>query len=289
MYEKLESCPSCGHTHFTNHIICTDHAFSKESFALVKCSKCELVFTNPRPDKEKIKDYYKSDTYISHTNAANNLINILYKIVRSFTLRSKYLLISKYKKRKRILDFGCGTGHFINYMNKKGWNTSGYEPYIDPNINSDKNIKIFKSIKEIEDAEKFDVITAWHVLEHVHDLKDTLKLLRKRLKKGGVLFIAVPNLNSMDANLYKDLWAAYDVPRHLYHFSQRSFKKLAEQVKLNHIKTYPMKFDAYYVSLLSEKYKGSNKPYQAVLNGFKSNRMATKTGEYASLIYVLKA
>ena len=288
MYEKLESCPSCGHTHFNNYIICTDHAFSKESFALVKCSKCELVFTNPRPDKEKIKEYYKSDTYISHTNAANNIINFLYKIVRSFTLRSKYRLISKYKAKKRILDFGCGTGHFVNYMDNKGWDASGYEPYIEP-TNLNANIKIYKSTNEIKDAEKFDVITAWHVLEHVHDLKETLKLLRKRLKKGGVLFIALPNLNSYDANIYKDFWAAYDVPRHLYHFSRKSFKRLVEHVKLNLVKTDPMKFDAYYVALLSEKYKGTNNPYKALINGFKSNRRATKTREYSSLIYVLKA
>ncbi|MBV6639874.1 MAG: class I SAM-dependent methyltransferase [Cyclobacteriaceae bacterium] len=287
MYQKLEECPSCKHTLFTNHLICTDYSISQESFALVRCNKCGLVFTNPRPDEKNILEYYKSDQYISHANKSNSLINVLYKFARSFTLRSKYRLIHKYKKGKRLLDFGCGTGHFANYMSARGWDVTGYDPQME-SINNLK-IKFIDNIQKISSEDKFHVITAWHVLEHVHDLKGTLKLLRKQLKKGGYLFIAVPNLNSYDAKHYKNYWAAYDVPRHLYHFTQSSFKSLASSCKLSVVKVHPMKLDSFYVSWLSEKYQGNNNVLSAIKTGLKSNRLARSSGEYSSLIYVLKA
>ncbi len=287
MYQKLEECPSCKHTLFTNHLICTDYSISQESFALVKCSKCGLVFTNPRPDQNKIADYYKSDQYISHTNKSNNLINAAYKIARSFTLKSKHRLITKYKKSGRILDFGSGTGHFINYMASKGWKTYGYDPYIHHLTNG--NTIFLDQIKKISEEDKFHIITAWHTIEHVHDLRDTLKLLSKRLKKGGYLFIAIPNHKSYDANHYHKYWAGYDVPRHLYHFSQSSFTILSNNLKLSLVKIYPMKLDAYYVSWLSQKYQGSNNFVAAMKVAMHSNKQAKKTGEYSSLIYVLKA
>ncbi len=287
MYQKLEECPSCKHTLFTNHLICTDYSISQESFALVRCNRCGLVFTNPRPDKNNILDYYQSDKYISHANKSNSIINLCYKVARSFTLRSKKQLINKYKKGTRLLDFGCGTGHFVDYMQKSSWETVGYDPHVKQLVNP--KIRFLDSVQKISSEDKFHVITAWHVIEHVHDLKDTLILLRKKLKKGGYLFVAVPNLNSYDANHYKKYWAAYDVPRHLYHFTQSSFKSLATSCKLSVVKIHPMKLDAFYVSLLSEKYQGSNNILSAIKNGIKSNRLAKSNGEYSSLIYVLKA
>ncbi len=287
MYQKLEECPSCKHTLFTNHLICTDFSISQESFALVKCNKCGLVFTNPRPDENNIKDYYKSDKYISHANKSNSLINVLYKFARSFTLNTKQRLITRYKKGSRLLDFGCGTGHFVNYMSKNGWDVTGYDPQISSLINT--KIKFVDSIQKLSAEDKYHVITAWHVLEHVHDLRATLKLLRKKLKKGGFLFVAVPNINSYDAGHYKSYWAAYDVPRHLYHFSQSSFKTLAASCKLSVVKVHPMKLDSIYVSWLSEKYRGNNNILSAIKTGLKSNRLAKSNGEYSSLIYVLKA
>lgn len=286
MYQKLEECPSCKHTLFTNHLICTDYSISQESFALVRCNKCGLVFTNPRPDENNIGKYYQSDKYISHANKSNNLINGIYKIARSFTLRSKRHLILSYKKPGRILDYGCGTGHFIDFMHKSGWDSVAYDPHIKQLNNS--NIKFHDTIQKVSNEDDFDVITAWHVIEHVHELKSVLKILRKKLKKGGLLFIAVPNINSYDALHYKKYWAAYDVPRHLYHFSQSSFKALATTCKLSLVKVHPMKLDTFYVSWLSEKYQGNNNMLSALKNGLKSNRQAKSSGEYSSLIYVLK-
>ena len=287
MYQKLEECPSCKHTLFTNHLICTDYSISQESFALVRCNKCGLVFTNPRPDTVNIKDYYQSDKYISHANKSNSLINFVYKIARSFTLRSKRNLIQQYKRSGRILDFGCGTGHFIDHMQYNGWDSTAYDPQIKKLNNSD--IKFLDTVNKISSEDKFHVITAWHVLEHVHDLRETLKLLRKQLKKGGYIFIAVPNINSYDAHQYRNYWAAYDVPRHLYHFTKDSFKTLAANCKLSIVKVHPMKLDAYYVSWLSEKYQGKQNIFSAIKTGLKSNRLAKSNGEYSSLIYVLKA
>lgn len=287
MYEKLENCPVCKNTQFTNHLICTDHTVTGESFALVKCSNCKLIFTNPRPAEEKLSEYYKSDQYISHTDKANSLINVAYKIIRTHTLKKKKNLIKKYVETSSLLDFGCGTGDFLLTCKKDGWDTYGFEP--DENASDISKQKGLEVISEIEKLDLVNAITAWHVIEHVSNLKEVIKLLTKKLKKGGVFIIAVPNNNSYDAIYYKENWAAYDVPRHLYHFTQKSFGKLIAESKLKLIDTLPMKFDSYYVSLLSEKNKsGKSNILNALRVGLKSNREAKKTGEYSSLIYVLQ-
>lgn len=290
MYEKLEECPGCKHTKFNNFLICKDYTVSKESFALVKCSKCQLVFTNPRPTTKSITKYYESEDYISHTNNSTDIINFIYKGVRSFTLQQKYNHITKYVTSGKVLDFGCGTGHFLRKMKNKGWDIDGLEPdQRSRNIASEKlNTQIKSNLEEFEKTNKYSVITAWHVLEHVHELKKTLKFLYSKLDNNGYLFIALPNHNSLDSMLYKEYWAAYDVPRHLYHFSQQSFQRIAKSTKLQLIDTIPMVFDSYYVSLLSEKNQGYSNFLKAVKAGFDSNKQARlKTGEYSSIIYVL--
>ncbi|MFK7953350.1 MAG: class I SAM-dependent methyltransferase [Ekhidna sp.] len=288
MYTKLEKCPSCGHPKFKNHIICEDHTVSNESFALVKCDNCELVFTNPRPSIESISSYYQSDQYISHTDKANSAIHLVYKLVREYTLSQKLKLISSYKKKGTILDYGTGTGDFLEKCFKNNWTTFGYEPDLDA-------LKIAKSkgksefIESLPTKSKVDIITAWHVIEHVYELVDTIRNLKKSLNDDGYMFIALPNIESFDAKEYQEFWAAYDVPRHLYHFSQSSFKQLLGQEKLKLIDVKPMIFDSYYVSLLSEKYKtGKSNIINAVRNGYYSNKSAKKTGQYSSLIYVVK-
>ncbi len=290
MYEKFDNCPSCAHPKFENFLICTDHSVSGESFALVKCANCNLIFTNPRPKPEELSKYYESKAYISHTDKANSLINLVYKIVRNFTLRSKTKLIRKYSNVGTVLDLGCGTGDFLKACKNKGWTTSGVElNETARRIAIEKtNSHIATNLSDISKGEKFDIITAWHVLEHVSDLKETIKQLKKRLVKGGHLIIAVPNIDSLDAKKYKQTWAALDVPRHLYHFSRSSFTTLAKKNLLKLVDIHPMKFDAYYVSLLSEKYKtGSMNPLPAFINGTNSNKSAKKTGDYSSLIYIL--
>jgi len=289
MYQKLEECPACKHTLLTNYLICEDHAASKESFALVQCKKCSLVITNPRPDQDHIGSYYQHSDYISHTNKANNPVNWLYKQVRKITLAQKTSLIKSHSDQKRILDFGCGTGLFIQHLQKDGFIATGFEPSPQARTIAENltGLPILDNLKQLE-QKTFDIISAWHVIEHVHELRLTLKALRKSLAEDGLLFVALPNHQSYDAQHYGSYWAAYDVPRHLSHFNQVSLEKLAQECKLNLIKTYPMKFDAYYVSLLSEKYKTGKTNYlKAFQIGMKSNQQARKTSEYSSLIYVL--
>ncbi|WP_421892005.1 class I SAM-dependent methyltransferase [Marinoscillum sp.] len=290
MYQKLDECPACKHTLLTNYLICEDHAASGESFALVQCKKCSLVIINPRPDQDHIGAYYQHNDYISHTNQANNPVNWLYKQVRTITLAQKTTLIKSHSDQKRILDFGCGTGLFIQHLKKNGFRPIGFEPSPNARTTAENitGLPILNDLKQLEQQKPFDIITAWHVLEHVHDLRPTLKALRKSLNEDGLMFIALPNHLSFDAKHYGSHWAAYDVPRHLSHFNQQSLEKLAKECKLNLIKTYPMKFDAYYVSLLSEKYKTGKTNYLKALRvGLKSNQQARQTSEYSSLIYVL--
>lgn len=290
MYEKVEECPSCKYPKFSNYKICKDYSVSSESFALVLCDKCQLIFTNPRPNQENIHTYYNSADYISHTNKANNPINILYKLVRNVTLRQKLNLIQKYTSGKELLDYGCGAGTFLKFCQTNNYIVQGYEPNKQAAAQARNLLEtpIITTQSQLKTEHTYDIATAWHVIEHVHELRDTLKLLRKKIKPHGYIFIAVPNINSADAKHYKEYWAAYDVPRHLYHFSQDSFSFLIKACKLKLLAVHPMKFDAYYVSLLSEKYKhGKPKYISALKQGYTSNKIAAKNGEYSSLIYVL--
>lgn len=290
MYEKLENCPSCNHPQFENFLICKDHSVSQESFALVQCTNCQLIFTNPRPKKDELSKYYQSDDYISHTDASTSFINLLYKLARTFTLQAKLRTLRRYQRSGTILDYGCGTGDFLRTCLKARWSVQGIEPDEKARTIAENKLSITlkQDISEIPKNTKYDVITAWHVLEHVSDLRGTLKNLRKRLEKEGFLFIAVPNVTSHDAQHYREYWAAYDVPRHLYHFSQESFNSLITKSKLKLIDTLPMKLDAYYVSLLSERYlNGKNRFIPALIEGLESNNQGSKTGNYSSLIYVL--
>jgi len=293
MYKKLESCPICKSKKFDNEIICNDYTVSNEKFVIVKCVSCQLLFTNPRPDSKQIGKYYDSELYVSHSSKSNNLINSIYKIARHFTLRNKHNLIKKYSlENKTLLDYGSGTGHFLSFCKNKDWNVTGIEPNKVAREKANKNTKnaVLENINTIDNDTKFQIITLWHVLEHVEDLNKLLIKLTSLLNKKGTLIIAVPNPESWDAKKYKLHWAGYDVPRHLYHFSQDSIKTLMKNHKLKIKEILPMKLDSYYVSMLSEKYKNkSNNYFRAVINGYKSNRYAKKNNKnYSSLIYIIQ-
>lgn len=291
MYERLEECPVCKHTQATNKLICQDYLVSGESFAIVQCGKCNLLYTNPRPDAASLPDYYKSDNYISHTSKGNNLTNILYKIARSYTLKQKYKMISSYHKKGSILDYGCGTGDLLKHFKNKGWTTAGIEPDSEARkLVKDKGIEVTDELSQLSKQKTYDIITMWHVLEHVSELRSTIKQLKKLLSDDGVLFIAVPNSDSFDAHYYKQYWAAYDVPRHLYHFNQNTMSTLLKKTKLTLIDTIPMKLDSFYVSLLSEQNKTKKPNYlKAFKLGLKSNQSAKQNNNnYSSLIFVVK-
>jgi len=290
MLEKINHCPICDNSKFDEYIKSKDYLVTGESFTIVKCSQCDFVFTNPRPDKENLANYYKSDQYISHTDKSNNLLNTLYKTARVFTLKRKERLVRTLVEEKSILDYGCGTGDFLKVCHKKSWNIYGFE--LDAHAASiaqqKTGIKIINEISQISKINNVSLITMWHVLEHISDLNDTIKQLVRVLKEDGKMLIAVPNIDSYDAGYYQDTWAAYDLPRHLYHFTQETMEKLMKKHNLKIVDILPMKLDSFYVSLLSEKYKTGQSNYvKSFINGCKSNIYAKKSKKnYSSLIYI---
>ncbi|EON75726.1 SAM-dependent methyltransferase [Lunatimonas lonarensis] len=292
MYERLTKCPLCKSGHFLNYLIAKDHAISGESFNISICKNCTILFTNPRPDKANIGKYYDSTEYVSHANKTNNLINLLYKAVRIYTTRQKLRWINSVNKSKgRILDFGCGTGHLLKILQDDGWQTTAFEPNPIAAKQAENLLQqqSLSNISVLKSEKKFDVITLFHVLEHIHDLHKTFKILLDRLKKRGTLYVAVPNINSHDFIHYKENWAALDVPRHLYHFTSNSMEYLAERYDLKIIEKKPLYFDAFYVSMLSEKYLGSKNPLTSLLKGYRFNKQAAKsTNGHSSILYILK-
>jgi 2-polyprenyl-3-methyl-5-hydroxy-6-metoxy-1,4-benzoquinol methylase len=270
-----------------------DHSVSGEIFRLIYNETYGFLETYPQPGEQNISEYYKTEDYISHTDAKRNLLERVYHIVRSISLKRKLKLINSFKsEEKNLLDIGCGTGDFLQIAQKNNWSVSGIEPNAQAREIANKKTK--ESVFETEQLlnfkeQSFDVITLWHVLEHLPKLEDHVSVFKNLLKENGTLIIAVPNHKSYDAKYYKKYWAAFDVPRHLWHFNKTSISKLFGTKKMNVVKTLPMKFDAYYVSLLSEKYKsGFMNPLKAFWIGLRSNLKARHSGEFSSLIYIIK-
>lgn len=277
--------------HFNKKFIdVKDHSISKESFELFEDSEYELLKTNPFPELSELGKYYESEDYISHTDGSRNLFEKVYQTVKKKTLNDKISWIKSFKKSTiSILDIGCGTGDFLFRAKEEGWKVFGFEPNEKAKaISKSKNINLIDDLDSYQ-KHSFDVITMWHVLEHVPDLDKQIKQIKTLLKPDGLLIIAVPNYKSYDASFYKSDWAAYDVPRHLWHFSKTSIKKIFQnyQMQLIHIK--PMYFDSFYVSLLSEKYRsGKMNLLRAFYIGLISNLKGKSTKEYSSHVYFLE-
>lgn len=287
-------CPSCHSKYITKKLSATDYTVSRELFEIWHCSDCSLRFTQSIPEQNSIGRYYKSEDYISHSDTNKGIVNRLYRVVRSIALKRKRNIIHSYTHLSKgsLLDVGAGTGAFASFMRNSGWTVSALEP----DEQARKKAADLHSI-QIEassalfgmEENRFDAITLWHVIEHVHSLHEYIDQLKKILKPGGFLFIAVPNYTSYDAILYKEFWAAYDVPRHLYHFSPVAMRKLLQQHGLQVKKTKPMWFDSFYVSLLSEKYKsGHVNLMKGFWNGAVSNAKALCRRERSSsLIFII--
>lgn len=291
MNELLQQCPICQSAHFDFFKEIPDYFLSKEHFQLVKCTRCGLVFIQNRPDKNSIGKYYESVNYISHTDSHKNLLANIYQLVRQWNVGKKYRMIKRYVPQGSILDIGCGTGDFLNHFLKKNWNVTGIEPSDSAReiANRKNNQQIFEEKKLPSFSNKtFDVVTMWHVLEHVHELNQRVETVHRLLKDDGVFIFSVPIYESWDATHYDTFWAAWDVPRHLYHFSQATIKTLLEKQHFQLLRVIPLPFDSYYISLLSESYKTKKSaPLKALLNGFVSNLNARlKTNNFSSLIFI---
>ena len=289
---ELNECPACGKSDFAPFLKTKDYFLTQEEFQLDKCKQCGFVFTNPIPALSELPKYYDSPDYLSHTANSFSFTGEVYKLFRNANIKNKYNLVNQKAKGKSILDIGCGTGELLNYFQQKGWSVQGVEPNKSARSFASKNYNLSVSDEnELDLFEKnsFDVISMWHVLEHVPNLNSRMNQLSSLIKKDGLIVIALPNLDSPDAVKYGPHWAGLDVPRHLYHFTEDSFRVLLEKHDMELIESIPMKFDAYYVSLLSEKYLGKKVPYfPAFINGLQSNFAAKKNNNYSSMIFVVK-
>lgn len=267
-----------------------DHSVSKEIFELYYDETLDMLITSPQPNENILGKYYESDDYISHTDNKRSLFEKAYHFVKGIALKNKLNLINAQQPAKgKILDIGAGTGDFLSVAQKSGWQTIGVEPSAKAKaIAKNKGVSFVEKTSELENN-SFDVITMWHVLEHVPNLDNQIKELKRLLKPNGTLIIAVPNFKSFDAKYYGSFWAAYDVPIHFWHFSKKAIKTLFEKEGMELEKVLPMKFDSFYVSLLSEKYKSGKMNFvKAFFIGLQSNWKAKRNFEYSSHIYVLK-
>ncbi|MCK9159124.1 MAG: class I SAM-dependent methyltransferase [Bacteroidaceae bacterium] len=257
----IDVCPLCGGNHFKSLMTCTDFYATKETFELYTCTDCGFTFTQDVPKGSSIDKYYETPSYISHSDTRTGAINIVYHYVRSFMLKKKVQLVinTSHLKVGRLLDIGTGTGYFPHAMQSCGWKVEAIEKNLKAqdfahehfNIQVKGDEALYKYKKE-----SFDAITLWHVMEHLESINDVWELLYSLLKKNGVLIIAVPNHSSYDAKKFGEYWAAYDVPRHLWHFTPETMQKMAIKHHFYLSKQYSMPFDAFYISMLSEKYKG---------------------------------
>lgn len=267
-----------------------DFSVSGEYFDLFYNVDQSILITSPQPSEDKIGRYYESENYISHTDSKKNWFEKAYQIVKYFSLKRKINLINRLQPAKgKLLDIGAGTGGFLVTAQKNGWFVLGIEPNKKAiKIAEEKKIEILTDLTKLEENQ-FDVITLWHVLEHLPNLTYHLEIFHKLLKPNGVLVIAVPNFKCYSATHYQSFWAAYDVPRHFWHFSQKGIHTILSKNYFQLDKVFPMKWDAYYICLLSEKYKhGQIKIFSALFHSFKCNQVAKENGEYASLIYSIK-
>ena len=288
-------CPVCASAEIKNVLIAKDHTVSGESFSIAECGNCSLRFTQDVPDATAISPYYKAEDYISHTNISKGLVNRAYQLVRKRTMIKKRKLIEKFTgvKRGKLLDVGSGTGNFVNEMKENEWQVTGLEPDSDARKVAAQlyglQLKDTGELFQLQ-PEGFDAVTLWHVLEHVHDLHAYIQRLKVLLSKKGKLFIAVPNYTSLDSQVYKEHWAAYDVPRHLYHFSPKSMNILMENNGLKIIKYKPMWYDSFYISLLSSKYQaGKTSWVAAFFNGLRSNlKTIGNVQRCSSVIYIIE-
>ncbi len=298
MSEEIHQCPLCGSSHIIKEFKrIQDYAVSQESFTIDQCQNCDLIFTNPRPEKQDIAPYYEFEEYYSHSDGGDDLVSKIYQGVKARNIRSKLKdLEFLHGAPGKWLDYGCGTAELINQGKMAGWEVSGIEP--NSNAFSLANTKlpgqIFQTLDDCSET-SFDIISLYHVLEHIHDIRETIKELLNKLKSRGHLIIAVPNPLSPDSNKYQDQWAGWDVPRHLYHFPSSTMEEFGKIFSLDLIRIQPMLFDSFYVSLLSESYQNPNqsnisKYLSAFYSGLWSNIKASSDSnfEHSSNIYYFR-
>ena len=285
----MNTCPWCGSTTDKTVLELKDYFLSKEDFKIVECPHCGLRFTIPRPAPDVIGKYYQSEEYYSHQQNNKGFIPRVYEFVKSFNIKRKTKLAIGGLSQGSLLDIGCGVGDFLVQVKKQGWKVQGIEPSVDAKKIAEMRLGFLpKAPSEYAQLEEnsFDVITMWQVLEHIDDLHFQTSELMRLLKPGGRLVIALPNFQSFDCQYYKEVWAAWDVPRHLNHFSPDTLRNIISSIGFQVVDTQKLVWDSYYISYMSERFKGHSLPLvRGAWVGFRSNCRAHKTGMYSSLVY----
>lgn len=291
----IETCPLCGGTHLERTLTCVDHCATGEMFHLCRCADCGFLFTQDFPAEAEIGRYYETPDYISHSDTKKGIINRLYHWVRRYMLKRKATLVMRVTHRKegRLLDIGTGTGYFADTMKRLGWQVEAVEKNASArtfaHTHFNLEVRPETALKDYEPG-SFDVITLWHVLEHLEHLNDTWETLHSLLTDKGMLLVAVPNCSSYDARKYGAYWAAYDVPRHLWHFTPATIQQFASKHGFIMSERHPMPFDAFYVSMLSERHMHSSFPF---LRGVLAGTLAwfsslVRKERSSSMIYVFR-
>ena len=256
----MNTCMACGSSRFETLVNSQDFCVSQEAFDVNRCTSCGFSYTVNAPSQDKIGRYYEHEDYVSHTDTDEGIFFRIYHSVREYMLGRKKAYLENHIKLKRVFDIGAGTGYFVNHLRSRGIHAVGFEPDENARKQAKKNFDLDLADDldvVIQEADNFDAITLWHVLEHVHDLKGYFKKFNALLKDEGLLVIAVPNYTSFDAQFYGNHWAAYDLPKHLWHFSPQSLQLLSESENFQLIKMYAMPFDPFYIAILSEGHKRS--------------------------------
>ncbi len=284
-------CPVCGNNHLEEVFKVLDFRGSDEAFDLKRCTACSFILTSPRPQDAELGRYYPKSNYVSHNEKPTGVFDRIYFQVQKANLRDKLNKIQLYSKKGFLLDYGCGSGSFLGFMQQNGWMVEGVELSKEAAEIASKrtNSSIWSPDEFVIQPNKYDVISLWHVLEHLPDFERVIDKLKASLKPGGILLIAVPNHKSYDAQFFGNKWAAWDVPIHLWHFNKEVINRLAKKWKMQFLETLPMPFDAFYVSMLSAQNKKSKGWFlKGAWIGLLSNFKAKRNKEASSLIYILK-
>ena len=292
---KINTCPLCGGQQLEFALTCTDHYASGEQFEVIRCVHCGFLMTQGVPVEAEIGKYYETPDYISHSDTQKGVMNRVYHWVRKYMLSRKAALVERVSGLSEgcLLDYGTGTGYFANAMVHKGWKVKAIEKSPQARAFAQRQFGLEVEPEHVlkdYQSDSLDVVTLWHVMEHLEHLNEMWETLHRILNEKGVLIVAVPNPESYDARKYKEWWAAYDVPRHLWHFSPSVMRQWGENYGFVCEQEYPMPFDAFYVSMLTEKYKGNKLSF---LKGLWVGLLAwfsswSKKENSSSLIYVFR-
>ncbi len=230
--EVLRECPVCGGSVFLpmptpgTRIGASFFGDKIDFFKLVKCRACRLEFVNPRPSCEVLARFYDMPGYPAHEALKNTLISV-----------SRFNFISTLSPESTLLDYGCGGGTFLKKAQEERWLTVGIEPSAVGRKNAqDLGLEVYGNIRDLPAQKRFDVVTMFHVLEHVPDLCSVLLSIKNIMTKKGILIVEVPNIGSFRAMVYKysvirkrndERYRAF--PIHLYGFNKKTLNHLLRE------------------------------------------------------------